>query len=275
MSNQAGAKLRVGVVSYLNMLPLVHGLDRLELEGVGLDVVSVPPSSMAEMMDRAELDLGMVPVGALLERPEWKIVGRSMIGSNGPVKSVLAISSEPPERWTSLHPDSHSRTSNILVQILLANRFGVRPKLLEPVPFDDWEPPSRTLTGEAFLLIGTRALRWRDYADGNGGFVLDLGEAWTEWTGLPFVYAVWASREGLDLRAVRIDEWMQKFEELKSRNLAQLDSILTFSAPFEAERLSIPEAREYLTKNIQFDLDSRALAGLERYAEEGRKLALF
>lgn len=262
--------LRVGVVSYLNMLPLTYGMELMGNAGEPIEVVSVPPAPMAEMMEQGRLDVGMLPVGAVIGREDWQIVGRSMIGADGCVKSVLAVGRGAPPSWKRLHPDSHSRTSNLLSQVLLAGRYGNRPVLADPIPMEGWSPPEAIPEGEAYVLIGTKALRWGQELSRRGVTVLDLGQSWKEWTGLPFVFAVWAARRGVDL-----DGWMDRFEALKRENMGRLDRIIATWPLAENERLTPDEARVYLTENIRFDLDERALAGLERFYEEGRKLGVF
>lgn len=266
----SSSPLRVGVVSYLNMLPLIHGMEGLGGPSHPIRVIPVPPAPMADLMDRGELDLGMLPVGTVLDRPDWDIVGHSMIGSRGTVKSVLAIGHGHPSTWKRLHPDSHSRTSNALVQVLLANVYDVRPELAEPIPLEGWTPPASPPEAEAFVLIGTRALKWRDLWRGLDASTLDLGEAWFEWTGLPFVYAVWAARRG----AV-IGNWMNRFEALKRQNMADLPTVVQGWPGLPEEGLTADEAVHYLTDNIRFDLDEAALTGLGRFYTEGRKLGLF
>lgn len=262
--------LRVGVVSYLNMLPLICGMENLADDAHPLRVVPVPPAPMADLMDRGELDLGMLPVGTVLDRPDWDIVGHSMIGSRGAVMSVLALGHGHPSTWERLHPDSHSRTSNALIQVLLTNIYGVSPKRAEPIPLTGWSPPPKPPEGEAFVLIGTRALRWRRLWRDENATTLDLGQAWFDWTGLPFVFAVWAARRGVDLGG-----WMDRFEELKRHNRANLDSIVGGWPGLADEGLTVQEAIRYLSDNIRFDLDEASLAGLARFYEEGRKLGLF
>lgn len=266
----SSSRLRVGVVSYLNMLPLTYGMETLGDERSSIEVVSVPPAPMAELMDRGELDMGMLPVGAVMDRPDWDIVGHSMIGSNGPVKSVLALGAGNPSRWKRLNPDSHSRTSNLLVQVLLNSQFNTRLDLNPPVPMTGWAPPDPLPEGEGFVLIGTRALQWRHLAEREGVTVLDLGERWTAWTGLPFVFAVWAARRDLDL-----GDWLERFEKLKHRNRARLAEIVREWPGLKDEGLSVEDAVRYLTENIKFDLDERALAGLARFHQEGRRLGFF
>jgi chorismate dehydratase len=193
-----------------------------------------------------------------------------MIGSEGPVLSVLAVGRGDPASWKLVHPDSHSRTSNVLVRVLLERRYGTRPELGAPVPMEGWSPPPTFPEGEAFVLIGTRALRWRELRNEPSLTVLDMGEVWTQWTGLPFVFAVWTARRG-----VILGEWPARFEALKRENMARLREIVEAWPGLEAERLTVDEAVEYLTRNIRFDLNDRAMAGFRRFYEEGRDLGLF
>jgi len=235
------------------MLPLTYGMEALGEKCSSIEVVSVPPAPMA-----------------VIDRPDWDIVGHSMIGSNGPVKSVLAIGAGDPSTWKTVHPDSHSRTSNLLVQVLLESQFGARPCLESPSPMQDGSPPEPLPEGEGFVLIGTRALRWRHLAERGGVTALDLGESWTRWTGLPFVYAVWAARRDTDL-----GDWLDRFEKLKQRNRERLAEIVREWPGLKDEQLSADDAVAYLTENIKFDLDERAIAGLTRFHQEGSRLGFF
>ncbi len=266
--------LRVGIVPYLNMLPLVHGLGELRLDGepdARLDVIPVVPSEMTRMMENGRLDIGMVPVGGLFDHPEWRVVGRSIIGSRGPVLSVLAVGSGPIEQWTRLHPDSQSRTSNALVRVILAGQYGTRPEPAEPTPTDpDWTPAKELEAGGALVVIGSRALRLREFFRQRGDTVLDLGEAWMQWTGLPFVYAVWAAREGVEAR-----EWITRFDELRCGNERRLRELVAGWPGLDDQRLTPDEAFSYLTDNIKFDLDEASLDGLRRFHTEGEKLQIF
>lgn len=263
------------------MLPLVAGLENLTLPGTAraeaeparLEVASLPPGPMAALMEAGDLDVGMVPVGALMNHPEWKIVGRSMIGSNGPVLSVLLLGAGEPESWKVLHLDSHSRTSNLLAQVILQKRFGIRPELGETIPLENWMLPEQLPAGEAFVVIGTHALvcrdKWNDDGKGDGTTVLDLGELWTGWTGSPFAYAVWAARAGIS-----VDAWMEEFEKLKVRNLDRLEAIIAEQSDLAESGLNPAQAKSYLTQNITFDFDDQAKRGLERFHREVRELDL-
>lgn len=264
------ATLRLGVVDYLNMQPLVAGME--EEFGAALRLKHGTPSLLAYWLEQKEIDVGMVPVAALFAHPEWRIVtaagGKgSMIGARGAVQSVLVLGGGAPETWRRLRPDSHSVTSNALAQVILKGRHGLDLEIGQPIPPDEWEPPKHGAPGEAMVLIGSRALRWRNW---KGGTVMDLGQEWSDWTGLPLVFAVWAARPGVEL-----GDWPEKLEEQKLRNRTKLAAIAAGWRDLEHDRLTPNEALEYLTRHVDFDLDEAALAGLEQFRREGEKLGLF
>ncbi|HOE96853.1 MAG TPA: menaquinone biosynthesis protein [Candidatus Sumerlaeota bacterium] len=262
--------LRVGVVAFLNMLPLVAGAERLAPGR--LEIVPAPPSRLAQWLAEGRVDLAMAPVAALFEHPEWRIVGRSMIGADGDVLSVLVVGREPRERWSALRPDGQSRTSNVLARLVLERRLGLRLPLGEPLPRDvDWEPPADPRPGEAFVLIGDRALRWGNrWSTDAGGDRLDLGAHWKAWTGLPMVFAVWCARPG-----VVAGPWIEALEQLKELNRARLAELAAAWRRSGGDFLSPAEAENYLRQNLRFNLDAEALEGLRRFYAEGRSAGLF
>ena len=118
------APVRLGAVDYLNVRPLVHGLDR-RTDDVRLrfDV----PSECARLLDAGEIDLGMVPSIADLSRPGDRIVPGLCIGSDGPVASVALFTHKPLKDIRSIALDTSSRTSVALTRILCARRFHISP----------------------------------------------------------------------------------------------------------------------------------------------------
>ncbi len=184
--------IRIGAVTYLNTKPLICDLDILAPEA---ELVLEVPSRLADMLAREQLDVALIPVIDYFRSPGYTIVPNIAIASRGPVLSVTLFSRVP---WTGIRRlalDAGSRTSVALTQILLTLRHGVKPELVS-LPLD--ADPEHVDT-DAVLLIGDRAMRAC-----LPGFVhaYDLGEEWTEWTGMPFVYAVWAVRPGVDLGGV-------------------------------------------------------------------------
>src|SRR5262249_38313080 len=148
----------------------------------------------------------------------------------GPVLSVKALFRTPPERVRTLAIDEGSRTSAVLVQVLLDGKYGVHPDLAE-LPLG--ASPAES-TADAVVVIGDRAIRAPE-----DGFldVWDLGGQWRRWTGLPFVFAVWAARPGVDpgiaavLDAAR-DRGCESFEEIARERSAAMtlpyDLVLTY-----------------------------------------------
>jgi len=167
--------VRVGAVSYLNTRPLVFGM----AQGLGAGRVDLSydvPSVLADRLAREELDVALLPVIELARIPDLAVVPGLAIGSLGACRSVRLLSRVPLDEIRSIALDPESRTSNVLVRVLCAERWGLSPAFV-PGPAD----------GEAALSEPVPA----------GVVAHDLGAAWTEWTRLPFVFAVWAARLGV------------------------------------------------------------------------------
>ena len=177
------------------------------------------------------------------------------IGSLGPVRSVLLVSRVPVDRIGTLALDPASRTSNALAEILLRERHGVAPVTEECRGTMD----EALALHDAVIRIGDAAL----FSDPPAGTtVTDLGEAWTEWTSLPFVYAVWVAREG-----VLDGDLCEAFHASARLGQASVDAI--------AGKTQDPaRVRRYLTENIRYGLGPEELAGLGRFLELAAARAL-
>ncbi len=151
------------------------------------------PSVCAEQLSCRQADIGLVPVGALIEQPMSTYRGTG-IACRGPVRSILLISKVPFAEIRTLALDSSSRTSVLRARVILARRYGVEPEL-------DSRPPVMTdmiESADACLIIGDPALLLDPVEMRDSGFhVADLGEEWVPMTGLPMVFAVWAGRPNL------------------------------------------------------------------------------
>lgn len=204
----------------------------------------------------AEVDIGLVPT-IELERQRIEVIPPVGIVSRGPVRSILLVSKVPAARIATLAADESSRTSVVLARLILMSKYGCRPRITESAPCLE-----RMLEdSDACLLIGDAALR----ASGKGlpDHVYDLGSEWTEMTGLPMVYAVWAARAGFDWReaaAVLRGSW-----EYGRERIAEIGAA-------EAGGCGIAEstACAYLTGNIHFELDGDAGNGLQLFRRLAR-----
>jgi len=253
----AGLRTRLGAVQYLNTRPLVHGL-----AGGGLEVGYDLPSRLADRLAAGRLDVGLIPIVEVFRQPDLAIVSNACIGCRGPVMSVKLLFRTPPERVTSLALDEGSRTSAVLAQVLLAERYGVRPAV-EPLPIG---AGSRDTPADAILLIGDRALQ--DAAD-CGGFqvIWDLGDEWCRWTGLPFVFAVWAARPRIVSPTLTA-----RLERSRDAGLASLAAIAAAEAA--PHGLTVPQCLSYLRDNLHYHLGDAETEAVDRFRSHAAPLGL-
>jgi chorismate dehydratase len=253
--------VRLGAVSYLNVRPLVEGLDRDPAVSLRFDV----PSVCAERLARGEIDLGMVPSITYADRPHDRVVPDVCIGSDGPVDSVALYSRRPLRDVRSIALDTSSRTSAALTRILCARRWHISPLFLPLGPDLD----SMLAAADAALLIGDPALFLDHRA--AGATKTDLGEEWTAMTSLPFVWAFWSGPasgpEGpIDAFVVR------RLREARHAGEAALDAIADGYCGGDPARQSV--ARRYLREHMRYALDAKALEGLRAYYRDADALGL-
>lgn len=249
--------IRLGAVSYLNVRPLVFGLDRRDGVSLRFDV----PSECARLLASGEIDLGMVPSITYLDRPGDRIVPGVCIGSEGPVASVALYSRKPIADVRTIALDTSSRTSAMLTRILCARRFNIAPVFVPHAP----DLAAMLAAADAALLIGDPAL-FADHA-ALGAAKIDLGAEWTAMTGLPFVWAFWSGPEGQMKSGVN-----SILNDAAREGSGRLDEIADAYCAAQPERR--PVARRYLRENMRFALDDRAAQGLRTYYREAELLGL-
>jgi chorismate dehydratase len=240
--------IRIGAVNYLNTKPLIHDLPALAPEA---ELILDVPSRLADRLAERTLDVGLIPVIEYFRAGTYRVVPDIAIASRGPVLSVTLFSRVP---WSGIRRvalDEGSRTSAVLAQILLRARHGLAPEVL-PLPL---EQNAEEVDADAVLLIGDRAMR---ACLPGFAHAFDLGQEWHDWTGLPFVYAVWAVREGVDLGPVA-----DALVEAKRRGCTRIGEIAHREAPLLG--LDAGFCRRYLANIIHFDLGPREQAGLHHY----------
>ncbi|MCE9547237.1 MAG: menaquinone biosynthesis protein [Planctomycetia bacterium] len=247
-------RLRIGAVNYLNSKPLVYELAR---RAPFAEVTYDLPSRLADSLAAGRLDVALIPSIESVQQPGYRVVSDACIGCRGPVLSVKLFSRTPIEKIRTVALDEGSRTSAALVQILLARQFQLRPKL-EPLPIGSGADAT---TADAVLLIGDRAMH---SPPSRFAVVWDLGDQWCRITGLPFVFAMWTARPG-----VNVEPLEEVLSEVRDAGVAHIDQI----AAVEAAPLGLtePQCRDYLRNNLNFFLGPGEQQGLElflRYAAE-------
>src|SRR5437016_7204982 len=234
------APFRVGSVRYLNAVPLTRGLE----EQVSFTV----PSKLAEMLRRDDLDAALVSVTEVLFNNRYDILDGIAVASLGEVKSVLLVHRRPIEEAKEIFCDTASLTSVNLLRVLLAER-GLRPEFKPLADYDFAKLPDYA------LLIGDPAIDF--LRSPRQHEIWDLGAAWFELTKLPFVYAVWALRRGVDNSRLR-----RQLREARSFGLDTLDSIISSRAEYDYEF-----RKDYLGWHIHYHLGSDEKRGLAKFME--------
>nr|WP_212835117.1 menaquinone biosynthesis protein [Catellatospora sp. TT07R-123] len=259
---------RVGHIQFLNCLPLYWGLMR---SGALLDVDlhKDSPDQLNRALVAGDLDIGPISlVEYLRHADELLLLPDLAVGSDGPVLSVNVVSQVPLTELdqTKVALGSTSRTGVLLAQMLLQERYGVRPEYFRCPP----DLSAMLLDAQAGVLIGDVALRALFEAPRRGLAVTDLGQAWREWTGLPMVFAVWAVRR--DFAAAHpglVKDVHEAFLRSRDLSLAGLDEVATAAArwePFDAATLA-----SYF-RVLDFSLGSRQINGLREFARRATAL---
>ena len=260
MTVQSNRPPSVGAVSYLNTKPLVYDFDAI---APGIELSFDYPSRLADRLSRGELDIALIPSIEYVQQPDYQIVSDACIACRGPVLSVKLFSRTPVGQIRTLALDDGSRTSAALALILLRERFNLTPRC-EPLPVSSALDDT---AADAVLLIGDRAMHspQEKFAD-----VWDLGDEWRQWTGLPFVFAMWVARAGLSERRAR--ELERALTLARDAGVSHLEEIAAReSAPLGLTR---PQCFAYLRDNLYFYLGERELAGLKLFYERASAMGL-
>ena len=229
------SKIKISAVSYTNTKPFVFGLthsDIINKIDLSLDI----PSECANKLINNQADIGLVPVAALLNIPQYEIISDYCIGATGAVNSVFIFSNKPIGEIRSIRLDTHSRTSNNLARVLLKNYWKLDPEVVDN-------------GADAFVLIGDRTFGTKEkYA-----YAYDLAEEWQKFTSLPFAFAVWAANKPVD---------RQFIAEFNTALKLGLDNRLEV---IKDQPLNGFDFRDYLVNKLDFDLDAGKRLAIEKF----------
>lgn len=240
---------KVGTVPYLNACPLVDwfhfdGSDR------GVSVIDAVPSELAGLISTQEVTVGLVSTLQAILQPEFSTVSDIGVAATGAVESVRLFSKCPITSLDVVALDNSSNTSNVLLQILLKKVYG------RSCSYSHYQPDLRSMTAEAdaALLIGDNGYEVADIYP----YVYDLGQEWFDWTGLPFVYAIWTSKDPLD------PELLDLLHDASDWGLKHLDFLASERA--QKHRTSVPRALHYFKEVMEYRLEQRHVDGLALYS---------
>ena len=257
---------RIGCVNFLNTAPLIEGLGAL----AGMQITGAVPSKLVGLLERDEADVVLVSlIDAARSSVPLTIVPAGMIGCDGPTLTVRLFCQIPIDRIRAVHADTDSHTSVALCRLMLAERHGITPEIVdydarermplarraeadaiagarEPDPVSAW-PEAMLLIGDKVVTDSPPAVRYPHQCD--------LGELWKEQTGLPFVYAVWMCRSDRS-DDPRVRRAAALLDRQRRHNATRIDSIVTNRAP--EHRWPADLARRYIGDCLRFDFDDRA-----------------
>ena len=247
---------RLSIIDYLNAAPLNYGFKH----GLGFEHFHLKfqvPSACADRLRAGEVDAGLISSIEYLRIPGLKIVPGLCIASPKRVRSVIMLAKVPPEEIRTLALDTSSRTSVVLSQILLRERYGVDAQVVDMAP----DLPAMLERCDAALLIGDVAMRARR----EGLLVMDLAEEWHAWTGLPFVFALWTVRDDAPVLDVPggVGSFFHRSLVLGQENLSAM-----VDEAWRSIGWTKPELREYLTENISYSLGERERESLALFYEK-------
>ena len=262
--------LRYGRTAFVNVAPVETAFDTGALARA-VDVVADVPTRLNAMLVEGELDVAAISAAHYLaHRDELELLGDVCIAADGPVRSVLLVSPVPPALLgnATVALSAQSASGRALLETMLVHVHGVHPSY-EVV--DDALAAARA--GRPALIIGDDALAARAVC--APACIHDLGEAWRAWTGLPFVFAVWAVRR--DVLAARPADVAALADVLaKSRAWGKQHREAVIDAAIARRPFHRGLYADYFTR-LSYTLDDRALRGLEHFAKlvlpEGSRVA--
>ena len=241
-------KWRIGAVSYLNTRPLLLGMEQSPFRD-SIDLVKSYPAQIAQDLLDDTIDIGLVPVAImpLLSNPQ--IVSKYVIGSEDEVASVALFSQVPMEQIEKVYLDYQSRTSVQLAKVLLAQYWKKEVEFLIAT-----EGYINEISGTtAGVIIGDRALASLK----RFIHIYDLGLAWKQHTGLPFVFAAWVANKAIP------SAFIEAFDAANEYGLKHLDEVIALIPASE----QVYDLHKYYTENISYELTPEKRKGLEKFLE--------
>jgi chorismate dehydratase len=247
-------KYKVSLISYLNSRPFLYGLENspiLKEIDLSLDI----PARTAEKLISNKIDIGLIPVGSLVDLPDYRVVGDYCIGAEGPVRTVILAGEVPVEKMEIILMDYQSRSSVLLTKVLAHYFWKKEFRWEKTCAHYESESIGGTRGG---IVIGDRVFT----VEKRFPFIYDLASEWNRFTGLPFVFAVWVTRKDLP------PEFLERFGKAIESGV--------LSVP-EVEKIEQPhypgvDVYEYFTRNINYRFDARKKEGMSLFLELGKKL---
>lgn len=231
-------------MSYLNTKPLIYGFEK-GMMADQVELVTDYPASIADMLINGEVDISLLPVAVIPLLKEHYIISDYCIGCEGEVASVCLFSDVPLPEMRSIILDYQSRTSAELLKILLRDHWKINPEIIA----GEAGYENKIQGNVAGLVIGDRAFIQAK----KSKYSYDLGKAWLELTGLPFVFAAWVSNTLLS------NDFLAEFNKTTREGLNHIEKIIS------ENRHEDYNMQKYFSQDISFILDDAKREGLNEF----------
>ena len=255
--------LRLGVVDFLNTTPLISGMEHVD----EVEFIRKVPSELIGCLERREVDIAIASsIDYQRSKADLRILPVGVLSSEGETLTVQLCSNVPFEQITEVHCDTDSHTSIILLQIILKHKYGIAPKIIPSdirslfISGDEWP--------ESVLIIGDKVIT--SARDTTQPYCLDLGQAWADQTGLPFVFATWFGPENLEPHLVNRARLI--LDRQRRYNEQRIEQVVSRHA---GDRGWSPEiAFQYLTHHMQYSFTQQHSKSLSLFFKLAASLSL-
>ncbi len=258
-------KLKIAASTYLNSAPLIYSFLQGSLKDSCYFLGNTAPARCADLLKENLVDVALIPVIEYQRINNICLIADVSVSAKELVRSVILVSKYPINKINTVALDISSRTSATLVKIILEKFYSIKPHYITSAP----NLVDMLKTSDSALLIGDPAIT----VELNNYHVYDLAQEWRKFTGLPFVFALWAINNHWSDNKIDKDylDLTKLFVEAKKEGLNNLENI----AKEYSHNLNISSESllGYLTSNVNYDLDKENLAGLTHFyklaAEQG------
>jgi chorismate dehydratase len=209
------------------------------------------PSACAEKLKSGKTDIGIVPVALLADLEKYFIVSDFCISTDRKMPSVLLSSQVPLKNIRKILLDNQSMTSVNLTKILIKNFWKISPEIVDAKAGYENEISETT----AGVVIGDRALQLSHKFIYN----YDLSDEWFQFTGMPFVFACWASIKEIDKNYISQFNKALRFGLENIPEVAKEESV--------NKKYNGIDVLKYLREDLNFNLNDTKRKAMDLYLE--------
>ncbi|MDP7005832.1 MAG: menaquinone biosynthesis protein [Phycisphaerales bacterium] len=242
MQKLSSKHMRIGVVDFLNTVPMIDGISFVE----GVELIKKVPSELIGCLERNEVDVALASsIDYQRSNSELCILPVGVLSSDGETLTVRLCSRKPFDEISKVYCDSDSHTSVALLQIIFNKAFSITPEIVSlnirelGKVTSDWP--------ETVLMIGDKVVT--NNTESEYKYQLDLGRAWRDQTGLPFVFATWFGL--FDLNQNLVNKISMLLDRQLRFNSHKIEEVVSANAIDRGWNVEL--ANSYLTNNMQYE----------------------